>query len=146
LSNICAGIGRGQMLVLQEHINKRRTNNLFYRQELASVDGVLFHTEPDENYYSNYWLTAILVDPTKTGGKTREDLRLALAAKNIETRPLWKPMHLQPVFKKNTSFVNGVSEKLFDNGLCLPSSSNLTDVEMNLIVDELKNVLKSKKV
>ena len=80
------------MLVLQDHINKRRANNAFYRQELGSIKGISFQTEPDERFHSNYWLTAILIDPKLTSGKTREDLRLALDAEKIESRPLWKPM------------------------------------------------------
>ena len=142
LSNICAGIGRGQMLVLQEHVNNRRSNNAFYRQELGSIRGISFQTEPDERFYSNYWLTAILVDPKLTGGKTREDLRFALDAAEIESRPLWKPMHLQPVFAKSPYYGNGVAEKLFENGLCIPSSSLLTEEELNRVVDAIKRFFK----
>jgi len=142
MSNVCAGIGRGQLLVLQDHIEKRRANNLFYRQELGCIDGISFQSEPDANFYSNYWLTTILVDPLKTRGKTREDLRIALAAKDIETRPLWKPMHLQPVFNSCPAYLNGVSESLFNNGLCLPSGSNLTDNDKDFIVKEIKKLLK----
>jgi len=138
MSNICAGIGRGQMLVLQDHINKRRANNAFYRQELASIKGISFQTEPDERFHSNYWLTAILVDPKLTGGKTREDLRLALDAAEIESRPLWKPMHLQPVFAHCPYYGNGTSEKLFQEGLCIPSSSILMDEDLKRVVDVIK--------
>lgn len=138
MSNICAGIGRGQMLVLQEHIDKRRANNAFYRQELGSIKGISFQTEPDKRFYSNYWLTAILVDPKETAGKTREDLRRALEVENIESRPLWKPMHLQPVFAHCPYYGNGTSEKLFNNGLCLPSSSILTDENLQRVVDLIK--------
>ena len=141
LSNICAGIGRGQMLVLQEHIDKRRANNLFYRSKLSDVKGITFQTEPDERFFSNYWLTAILVDPKQTGGKTREDLCKALEAANIESRPLWKPMHLQPVFANCPSYGNEVSDKLFSQGLCIPSSSILTVDDLNRVVDTIKEFL-----
>ena len=139
LSNICAGIGRGQMLVLQDHVDKRRAINAFYRRELAPVKGIVFQTEPDKRFFSNYWLTAILVDPAQTGGKTREDLCLALEDANIESRPLWKPMHMQPVFAKSPYYGNGTSEKLFKNGLCIPSSSLMTAVDLNKVAEVIKN-------
>lgn len=126
MSNICAGIGRGQMKVLDRHIQLRRKNNQFYSQYFESFDGVIVLKEPNENYYSNHWLSVVLIDPEKNNGKTREDLRLAFELENIESRPLWKPMHLQPVFKKYAYYGKKVSEKLFENGLCLPSGSNLT--------------------
>ena len=143
MSNICAGIGRGQMLVLQEHINKRRANNAFYRRELGSIKGITFQTEPDERFFSNYWLTSILVDPKLTGGKTREDLCLALDAEEIESRPLWKPMHLQPVFARCPYYGNGISEELFKNGLCLPSSSILTETDLTKVVEVIKRFFMS---
>jgi len=139
MSNICAGIGRGQMLVLQEHIDKRRANNAFYRKELESIKGISFQTEPDKRFYSNYWLTAILVDSKLTGGKTREDLRHALEVENIESRPLWKPMHLQPVFAHCPYYGNGTSEKLFQEGLCIPSSSILTEDDLQRVVAVIKD-------
>ena len=141
LSNICAGIGRGQMLVLQDHVNKRRENNAFYRKELSLIDGISFQTEPNDKFYSNYWLTSILVDPTKTGGKTANDLRIALDAANIESRLLWKPMHLQPVFANCPYYGNGVSEKLFNMGLCIPSSSLLTNDDLKSVVDVIKSFI-----
>jgi len=141
LSNICAGIGRGQMLVLQDHVNKRRENNAFYRKELSLIDGISFQTEPNDKFYSNYWLTSILVDPTKTGGKTANDLRIALDAANIESRLLWKPMHLQPVFANCPYYGNGVSEKLFNMGLCIPSSSLLTNDDLKRVVDVIKSFI-----
>jgi len=141
LSNICAGIGRGQMTVLQEHIDKRRANNAFYRKELASIKGISFQTEPDKRFYSNYWLTAILVDSKQTGGKTREDLFHVLEIENIESRPLWKPMHLQPVFAHYPYYGNGNSEIFFNNGLCLPSSSILTQEDLQRVVDVIKRFL-----
>jgi len=145
LSNICAGIGRGQMLVLQDHVNNRRANNEFYRKELSSIKGISFQTEPDERFHSNYWLTTILVDSTKTEGKTNEDLRLALESENIESRLLWKPMHLQPVFADCPFYGNGTSEKLFNEGLCLPSSSILSTIDLQRVVAVIKQLFQNKK-
>jgi len=141
LSNICAGIGRGQMLVLQDHVDKRRENNSFYRRELSSIEGIAFQTEPTDLFHSNYWLTSILIDPNKTGGKTADDLRLTLDAANIESRPLWKPMHLQPVFANSPSYVNGTSERLFNMGLCIPSSSILSEEDLKRVVDVIKSFI-----
>ena len=141
LSNICAGIGRGQMFELQDHIDNRRANNTFYRKKLSDVKGVSFQTEPDELFMSNYWLTAIQIDPKLTGGKTRDDLCQALEAENIESRPLWKPMHLQPVFVECPYYGNGVSKKLFSNGLCIPSSSLLTEEDLDRVVNTIKDFL-----
>lgn len=141
MSNVVAGIGRGQMEVLNERIEKRRENFFFYKDQLAGFSGIRFQEEPDDRYYSNHWLTTILINPSECNGKTREDLRLYLEARNIETRPLWKPMHLQPVFADCPAYCNGVSENLFDIGLCLPSSSNITDEERQTVVDEIKKAL-----
>jgi len=127
MSNICAGIGRGQMEVLDEHIKLRQEMNQFYLSYFEDIDGITVFAEPNKDYYSNHWLSAIIVNPKKTGGKTREDLRLALESENIESRPLWKPMHLQPVFENYPYYGNNVSEQLFEKGLCLPSGSNLTE-------------------
>lgn len=133
MSNICAGIGRGQMEVLDKHVNLRRKMHDFYADYFAKIDGITILKEPSSDYYSNHWLSAIVIDP-KVAGITREDLRLKFEENNIESRPLWKPMHLQPVFENNSFyFGTDVSEKLFDNGLCLPSGSNLTDTERNRI-------------
>jgi dTDP-4-amino-4,6-dideoxygalactose transaminase len=134
MSNICAGIGRGQMLVLPDRVEQRRKNNSFYRKHLSVISGITFQTEPNADFYSNYWLTAILVDPQKTDGITREDLRMFLDAANIESRPLWKPMHLQPVFADCPFYGDGTCERLFENGLCLPSSSILTEDELEKVV------------
>lgn len=141
LSNICAGIGRGQMKVLQEHVDRRREINQYYRQKLGNIQGISFQTEPDSRFISNYWLTSILVNPELTGGKTREDLRLFLEGENIETRPLWKPMHLQPVFAQAPSYCNGVSEALFRDGLCLPSGSILSDDDLNRVTEAIISFL-----
>jgi dTDP-4-amino-4,6-dideoxygalactose transaminase len=142
MSNIVAGIGRGQMEVLDERVAQRRANNLRYREFFSDVDGITFQTEPSSDYFSNYWLTAILIDPAKTGGITREDVRLALDAKNIESRPLWKPMHLQPVYEGSKFFGSGVCERLFELGLCLPSGSNLTEDEFVRIFEVLTRIFK----
>lgn len=141
MSNICAGIGRGQMEVLEEHIALRREMNKFYKDLFDKVDGVDVLTEPNSDYFSNHWLTAILVDKNKLG-KSAEDLRLAFEAENIESRPLWKPMHLQPVFKDCLYYGKNVSENLFESGICLPSGSNLSDNEKDRIKSVVVNFLK----
>ena len=140
MSNICAGIGRGQMEVLPERIMQRRANFSFYEKELKSFEGISFVNEPD-GFYSNRWLTTILVDPDKTGGITRENIRLALEKENIESRPLWKPMHLQPIFEGYPYYGNRVAENLFQNGLCLPSGSNLTEGELERVLEVFKKML-----
>jgi dTDP-4-amino-4,6-dideoxygalactose transaminase len=142
MSNIVAGIGRGQMEVLNERVAQRRANNQRYREFFTGVDGITFQTEPDADYFSNYWLTAILIDPAKTDGICREDVRLALDAENIESRPLWKPMHMQPVYEGTKFFGSGVCEKLFEQGLCLPSGSNLTEEEFGRIFETLSKIFK----
>lgn len=140
MSNIAAGIGRGQMLVLNDRINQRRSNFTQYKISLLGLKGISFLDELP-GYFANRWLTCILVDPKLTGGITREDIRLALEKENIECRPLWKPMHLQPIFKDYLFYGNGVSEELFNNGLCLPSGSNLTQAELDRVTNSIKNVL-----
>jgi dTDP-4-amino-4,6-dideoxygalactose transaminase len=142
MSNIVAGIGRGQMEVLNERVAQRRANNQRYREFFTGVDGITFQTEPSTDYFSNYWLTAILIDPKLTGGISREDVRLALDAENIESRPLWKPMHMQPVYEGTRFYGSGVCEKLFEQGLCLPSGSNLTEQEFQRIFIALGNIFK----
>ncbi|PZD76973.1 DegT/DnrJ/EryC1/StrS aminotransferase family protein [Mesonia sp. K7] len=142
LSNISAGIGRGQMEVLDKHIGLRRKMNIFYKDIFSGIKGVEVFTEPGESYFSNHWLSAILVDPNQTGGITREDLRLAFEAENIESRPLWKPMHMQPVFKDAPYYGGNVAEELFENGLCLPSGSNLTDDDRERIKTVILNVFR----
>ena len=143
MSNIVAGIGRGQMEVLDKRVAQRRANNQRYRNFFAGIDGVTFQTEPNSDYFSNCWLTAILIEPSLTGGITREDVRLALDAENIESRPLWKPMHMQPVYEGTKFFGSGVCEKLFEQGLCLPSGSNLTETEFDRIFSELSKIFKN---
>lgn len=128
LSNILAGIGRAQLGVLSNRVMARRANFEFYKRKLGSIPGIRF-VEEQPGYFSNRWLTTILVDSSLTGGVTREDIRLALEKDHIESRPLWKPMHLQPVFAGDRYYGGMVSERLFDQGLCLPSGSNLTTEE-----------------
>ena len=137
MSNICAGIGRGQMEVLDNHVALRRKMHDFYVDYFNNIEGVTVFSEPSQDYYSNHWLTAIVLNPEKLGGKTREDLRLALEQANIESRPLWKPMHLQPVFEKYPYYGNLVAENLFNFGLCLPSGSNITAQEKARILESL---------
>ncbi|AXG73142.1 aminotransferase class I/II-fold pyridoxal phosphate-dependent enzyme [Flavobacterium arcticum] len=139
MSNICAGIGRGQMEVLDSHIAKRRSMNDFYTDLLRDNDAITVFKEPNEDYFSNHWLSAILVNPEKANGRTREDLRLSLEGKNIESRPLWKPMHMQPVFEKFPFYGSNVSETLFEDGLCLPSGSNLTSEDKTRIKDSIQS-------
>ncbi len=131
LSNLCAGVGRGQMEVLNQRIQKRRDIFDFYKNTLSTIDGISFLSEP-EGYYSNRWLTTILVDP-KVTGFTREELRLKFETENIESRPLWKPMHMQPIFKSFPVYNNSVSDHLFENGLCLPSGTNLSDEDLKRV-------------
>ena len=136
LSNISAGIGRGQMEILDKHVALRRKMNDFYKDIFKNTDGVKLFTEPNKNYFSNHWLSCVLVDKNVCGFSS-EEIRLAMAENNIECRPLWKPMHLQPVFKNAPYFGGKVSENLFDIGLCLPSGSNLTIKEKVKINDVL---------
>jgi len=134
MSNICAGVGRGQMFVLEEHINRRREIHRLYMDMLKDVPGITVMQNPAPNYESNFWLTCILVDP-ELAGKSREDIRLKMDANNIETRPLWKPLHLQPVFANATAYISNTSEYLFDIGLCLPSGSILTDSDIMRVIE-----------
>ncbi|AYM99064.1 aminotransferase class I/II-fold pyridoxal phosphate-dependent enzyme [Chryseobacterium sp. 3008163] len=128
MSNIIAGIGRGQMEVLKDRVEARRKMNDFYIDIFKGIEGVEVFSEPSDDYYSNHWLSAIIIDE-RIVGKNREDLRLAFLNENIESRPLWKPMHLQPVFVDAPYYGTNVAEKLFDDGLCLPSGSNLSDYD-----------------
>ena len=172
MSNICAGIGRGQMTVLNEHISHHQHICQLYRELLAGVDGIVLHENPSSLFDSNYWLNTILLDPDvhvkgeehayetaiqgAVGGaagvphtassqhtesepnRNVEGMRMALDAAGIESRPLWKPMHLQPVYKNNPRYVNGVSESLFKQGLCLPSGPCVADGDVAYIVDTIK--------
>ncbi|TDE51282.1 DegT/DnrJ/EryC1/StrS family aminotransferase [Flavobacterium sp. GT3P67] len=141
MSNICAGIGRGQMEVLDEHVGLRRKMNAFYVDLFKDIAVVTVFTVPNEDYFANYWLSAIVIEPNQEG-IDREALRLAFEAANIESRPLWKPMHLQPIFEKYPYYGKKVAETLFENGLCLPSGSNLTIEDKNRIKGVITNFFK----
>lgn len=142
MSNICAGIGRGQMEVLEKHINLRRKMNAFYVDLFKDIPYVTVFETNDETSFANCWLTALIIDPNNNKGITSEVLRLALESENIESRPLWKPMHLQPVFKNYPYYGGNVSESLFKNGLCMPSGSNLTEKDRERIAATVKIILK----
>jgi len=142
MSNVVAGVGRGQLEVLDLRVKQHREFNQWYRELLKDVPGVTFQSEPSADFFSNFWLTCIVIDPA-LAGTDREKLRLAFEAANIESRPLWKPMHLQPVFAGCPAFVNGTSEKLFENGLCLPSGSNIDEEGRERIAEVLKRELRT---
>jgi len=140
MSNVLAGIGRGQLEVLSHRVASRRNNYERYKQYFSRKNNAGFNIKFQEEpvgYYSNRWLTCILVDPTTNKGLTIEKIRLAMDEENIETRPLWKPMHQQPIFASSKKYLNGISDKLFDNGLCLPSGSNLAEAEFDRILNKL---------
>jgi dTDP-4-amino-4,6-dideoxygalactose transaminase len=139
LSNVCAAIGVGQLKVLGERVRQRRANFDFYSSHLGTLPGVSFTTEPD-GYFSNRWLTTILLN-YPDGQDLSHRIRTHLEAQNIESRPLWKPMHLQPVFRSAKAYVSGVSEKLFNCGLCLPSGSSLATEQLQFISDQISSVL-----
>ena len=139
LSNVSAGIGRGQLEVIDERVAQRRANFDFYKNELGNLTGVTFQPE-SEGHFSNRWLTCLTIDPLQSGGITREMVRLALAEAHIESRPLWKPMHLQPIFADAPYFGGKVAESLFDTGLCLPSGSNLETTDLQRIASEIKKL------
>ena len=175
MSNICAGIGRGQMTVLQEHIDHHKRLTALYKELLADVEGIHLHENPSSRYDSNYWLNTITIDPSvkvkgeelaygaviqgAVGGaagvtheaknvhtdcepnRNVEAMRMQLDAAGIESRPLWKPMHKQPVYKNNPAYVNGVSESLFKVGLCLPSGPCVTEEDVRFIVAEIKKAI-----
>lgn len=141
MSNICAGIGRGQMFVLEEHVARRRAIHALYTSLLKDVSGISVLQNPSSDFDSNFWLTCITVDPL-VAGCTREDIRLALDADNIESRPLWKPMHLQPVFAEAPFYGNGTSEHLFDIGLCLPSGPTLTDADIRRVAGVIRGLVR----
>lgn len=147
MSNVLAGIGRGQLEVLGDRVNSRRNNYERYKEYFLKHNQAGFNIQFQEEpigYYSNRWLTCILVDPSLNKGLTREDIRLMMETENIETRPLWKPMHQQPIFASSKNYLNGVSDKLFENGLCLPSGSNLTEEEFQRITNKLDKIFKIK--
>ncbi|RTZ06735.1 DegT/DnrJ/EryC1/StrS aminotransferase family protein [Flavobacterium sp. GSP6] len=133
MSNICAGIGRGQMEVLDDHVALRRKMHAFYVDLFSDIAAVTVFEAPNDDYFANYWLSSIVVEPNAVKGINREALRLAFEQANIECRPLWKPMHLQPIFEKYPYYGSTVAETLFENGLCLPSGSNLTNEDRERI-------------
>jgi len=140
MSNVCAGIGRGQMEVLEDHVAHHKHVHQLYQKAFEPIDGVSVQDNPDEDFDSNFWLSTILIDENKTG-VNYETLRVALDKKNIETRPLWKPLHLQPVFSSAPAYVDGTSERLFHQGLCLPSGPCVTDEEVQYVVDSIMECL-----
>ena len=138
MSNVCASIGRGQMEVLPLRVYQRRKNYTYYKRLLGGIPEIEFQGEPDESYFSNRWLTAILL-PDDKGKTTSEQIRLALEQENIESRPLWKPMHMQPIFAGFDFYGDGTSENLFKKGLCLPSGSNLSEYEIRSVIKKIKS-------
>ncbi len=132
MSNIVAGIGRGQLQVLDQRVEARRKVYDWYQGLFAEIPGVTFLAEP-EGVLCNRWLTCAIINPKKTAGITHKHLMENMAGENIEARHIWKPMHLQPVFAKHPAFINGVSEHLFHNGICLPSGSNMSPDDLNRI-------------
>ena len=134
MSNICAGIGRGQMTVLDNYVERRREINAFYHSNLSKLKGISLHLNPSADFDSNHWLSCIQVNPVEAGF-TREMIQSAMEKANIETRPLWKPMHLQPLFADAPYYGQKISEKLFEKGLCLPSSPALSEDDLNRVLD-----------
>ncbi|MCY1512378.1 putative pyridoxal phosphate-dependent aminotransferase EpsN [compost metagenome] len=141
MSNVCAAIGRGQMEVLNDRVAQRRANFERYKAFFSFYKGISCLDEP-EGFYSNRWLSTILVNPELAGGVTREIIAENLALDNIESRPLWKPMHLQPVFANSPFYGDGTSEALFKDGLCLPSGSNLTTADIDRVLDNIAKTLR----
>lgn len=154
LSNICAGIGRGQMTVLPDHIEHHRRIADLYKQAFINIEGIEYHDNPSDAYESNFWLSTILLkkDLTIKGMEQRqkegepncnvEALRRWLEQCNVESRTLWKPMHLQPVFAEVKHYVNGVSDELFSRGLCLPSGPWVTEEDVHMIVKSIVDSIK----
>ncbi len=139
MSNIVAGIGRGQLEVLDDRVTKRRENNRFYRELFSDYKFISYQNEP-LRHFSNYWLTTIIIK-SENGGNIKEKIQSGMELENIETRPLWKPLHLQPVFSGCPTYLNGISESLFNFGLCLPSGTNMTDNDRMRISDSLHKIL-----
>lgn len=138
LSNICAAIGCGQMTVLEDRIARRRKIHAMYAERLNNIPGITVADNPSPEYNANFWLSCILIDKNITG-YSWEKLYEELKNNNIETRPLWKPMHQQPVFEHCAFYGNGVSDWLFDSGLCLPSGSSMTDEDVNRVISVIEN-------
>ena len=144
LSNICASIGRGQMEVLDKLVDKRRKMQVFYKQLFKSIPGVYVYNVPSDDYFSNHWLTIITINPSLTNGIDSDDLRLAFAAENIDSRPIWKPLHMQPLHKNVPYYGGTIAENIFSKGLCLPSGSNTTEEDKERIKYVIENVFKKK--
>jgi pyridoxal phosphate-dependent aminotransferase EpsN len=138
MSNVLAAIGRGQLRVLADRVDARRLNCTYYQAALKNLPGLEFMPEADYGR-STRWLTCITIDP-KIAGTNREQVRLAMERENIEARPVWKPMHLQPIFKDCKVYGGAVSEVLFNHGLCLPSGSNLTAIDLDRVIDVIRRV------
>jgi dTDP-4-amino-4,6-dideoxygalactose transaminase len=145
MSNVSAGIGRGQMEVLKSRVEGRRKMHSFYGEITENMDGVTLFREPNSDFFSNHWLSVITIDET-VATTNRENLRLAFLEDKIESRPIWKPMHMQPVFKDAPYYGGDFAEKLFENSLCLPSGSNLTDSDRARIEKVMVNVFSDKKL
>ena len=144
MSNICAGIGLGQMKILEKNVEAKREMHHFYKNIFEEIDEAELFEVLNEDYFSNYWLNTILVKPNIQNDKNKENLRLAFENKNIETRPVWKPMHLQPVFANYPYYGNKVAEDLFEKGLCLPSGSNITIEDKNRIEEVIRTFFNKK--
>ena len=127
--------------MLEDHIAHHRHVHDLYAKAFEGVEGITLKSNPDDRFNANYWLSTILIDPEKTG-TNYDEVRVQLDAKGIETRPLWKPMHLQPVYVNNPCYVNGVSERLFNMGLCIPAGPWVTDEDVAYIVEQIKACLK----
>lgn len=141
MSNVCAGIGCGQMEVIEAHLARRRYNRQRYAEGLADIAGLKVHDNPSEKYDSNFWLTTILLDSNQIKS-TPDEIRLALEAENIESRLIWRPMHMQPIFEDAPYYGGAVGEDIFNRGLCLPSSSSLSDTDLDRVIDVLHKVVK----
>lgn len=142
MSNICAGIGRGQMFVLDEHIARRRAIHTLYTELFENADGITVKQQPSAKYDSNFWLSCIEVDAAKTG-KSADEIRIHLDSENIEARLLWYPMHLQPVYANNPYYGGTVAEEIFNRGLCLPSGSSLTDDQICDVAETIKRFIQA---
>lgn len=140
LSNVCAGIGCGQMDVLAEHVERRKANHKFYTEAFAGIEGLTVQQNPGEEFDSNFWLSTVLIDPST--GKDPETARQLMADALIETRRLWRPMHMQPVYKDAPYYGGDCCESLFDRGLCLPSGSNLSEDDLQCVADVLISYMK----
>ena len=139
MSNVLAGIGRGQLEVLDQRVESHRRNHELYREMLSDIKEITFHEAPNDNFFSNYWLTCIAINPERRSFN-REWVRLEMEKENIDSRPLWKPMHLQPVFKSMPRYTNGTSENLFNEGLCLPSGSSLEIYDLERVVGVIRRI------